>query len=273
MRHGERKAIKIAIYNNKGGVGKSTFTANLAHALASGVLGKEYKVCIADNDGQANISMVVTGLTEDEIAERFTHTMFDMMVDEDTTATDCVTTTLFNNLDVICSTDDHSDTPDAISSYVDNTRIMKEKLESIELDYDFILIDCAPTRDRNIYNALFAADVVISPVETQMFSQVGLRNLLAQVAKVNKKRDTALLHYVFLSKVDNRQKVHNQMVRNKLESLLDDDFIKADISLLTLYSKAFEEGKTAINYNDNKGKIEIINLTKKILEKINEELI
>lgn len=274
MRHGKRKAIKIAIYNNKGGVGKSTFTVNLAHALASGVMGENFNVCVIDNDGQANASMVLTGMSEDEIAENFENTMFDMMTDEDILAKDCIVNTRFKNIDVICSTDDHSDTPDAISNEVDNTRILKEKIQSIEEEYDFILIDCAPTRDRNVYNALFAADVVLTPLETQMFSQVGLRNLLGQVAKVNKKRDTALLHYVFLSKVDNRQKVHNQQVKNKLEGLLGEEFIKQSISLLSLYSKAFEEGKTAINFAaDEKGKVEIISLTKTILKKIDEELI
>ena len=86
MRHGQRKAIKIAIYNNKGGVGKSTFTVNLAHALASGVMGKEYKVCVVDNDGQANVSMVLTGMTEDQISDKLDYTMFDMMVEEDVIA-------------------------------------------------------------------------------------------------------------------------------------------------------------------------------------------
>ena len=273
MRHGQRKAIKIAIYNNKGGVGKSTFTVNLAHALASGVMGKEYKVCVVDNDGQANVSMVLTGMTEDQIADKLDYTMFDMMVEEDVIAKNCITNSLFEGIDVICSTDDHSDTPDAIASYVDNTRIMKEKLESIEDDYDFILVDCAPTRDRNVYNALFAADIVLTPLEAQLFSQVGLRNLLGQVAKVNKKRDVALLHYVFLSKVDNRQKSHNVEVSKRLKALLDGEFLREHISMLSLYSKAFEDGKTAINYIDNKGKIEVVNLTRAILNKIEEELI
>ena len=106
-----------------------------------------------------------------------------------------------------------------------------------------------------------------------MFSQVGVRNLLGQVAKVNKKRDNALLHYVFLSKVDNRQKVSNIAVKKHLKELLEDDFLNDYISMLSLYSKSFEEGKTAINYTDDKGKIEIINLTKTILNKIDEELI
>lgn len=273
MRHGSRKCIKIAVYNNKGGVGKSTFTVNLAHALASGVLGKQYSVCVLDNDGQANASMALTGKDEDYIASNIPNTMFEMMTDEDITAKDCVVNTMFDNVSVICSTDDHADTPDMIANEMDNSRIMKEKIKSIEEDFDILIVDCAPTRDKNIYNALFAVDVVLSPVETQMFSQVGLRNLLEQIAKVNKRRDTALLHYVFLSKVDNRQKVHTKQIKDKLENLLGDDFLDNSISLLSLYSKSIEEGKTAINFEDKRGQIEIVELTKTIINKINEELI
>lgn len=265
------KAVVIAVYNNKGGVGKSTFCINFAHSLQTDL---HKKVLIVDNDGQANVTYTLTGKNEDEIDSMEVNTIFDMMVDEDITAKDCIMETKLDNIDIIPATDDHSDTPDAVASYVDNTRIMNEKLQSVINDYDFIIIDCAPTRDRNIYNALFAADVVISPIETQMFSRIGLRNLLKQVEKVNKRKDKALLHYVFLSKIDNRQRVHNQQVRNSLENLLFDDFLKADISLLSLYSKSLEQGYTALNFPaDDRGSLEVTKLTKLIINKIDEELI
>ncbi len=271
-----RKSTIIAVYNNKGGVGKSTFSVNFLHSIVSQFKkddGSKYKVLLVDNDGQSNATLTLTGKTEDEISNLDTPTIFDMIVEEDVTAKNCVTHTLYPSIDIIPATDDHSDTPDAISSYMDNTRIMKEKLQSVANEYDFIVIDCAPTRDRNIYNALFAADVVITPLETQRFSQVGLRNLLEQINKINKRRDTALLHYVFLSKVDNRQKVSNQKIKNNLQSKLGDDFLDEYISLLSLYSKSFEENLTAINYSDNRGAIEMKRLTSRILTKINEELI
>lgn len=272
--HGQKKkCVKIAVYNNKGGVGKTTFAANFANAIASGILGEAKKVCVVDNDGQANLSMVMTGLTEDEIADTYETTIFDLMTDEDVSAQDCIVKTKFKNIDIIPATDDHSDTPDAISNEVDNTRILKEKIHNIEDKYDFIIIDCAPTRDRNVYNALFACDIVITPLEAQLFSRVGLRNLLGQIAKVNKKRETPILHYAFLSKVDNRQKCKNVQVRNNLESLLDDNFLKESISHLAVYVKAFEEGITAIECIDDKGKKEVMSLTKTILRKIDEELI
>lgn len=266
----KKKAVVIAIYNNKGGVGKTTFTINFAHCIK---MKFKKNVLVIDNDGQSNATYALTHKNEDEITEKNINTIFDMMVDEDISAKDCILKDTILGIDVIPATDDHSDTPDAISSYVDNTRIMKEKLQDILYDYDVIIIDCAPTRDRNIYNALFAADVVISPIESQMFSRIGLRNLLKQVEKVNKKREIPLLHYVFLSKLDNRQRVNNQKVRNNLESLLTDDFIKAYVSLLSLYSKSLEKGHTAMDYSDNRGAIEIEKLTSVILKKIEEELI
>ncbi|WP_321835571.1 ParA family protein [Clostridium butyricum] len=265
----KNKATIIAIYNNKGGVGKTTFAVNFAHCLT---MKFNKKALVIDNDGQANATYALTNKTEDNISESGVNTIFDLMVDEYLEAKSCILKDNLYGIDVIPATDDHSDTPDAISSYVDNTRIMKEKLQEIKSDYDIIIIDCSPTRDRNIYNALFAADIVISPIESQVFSRIGLRNLLKQIEKVNKKRDFPILHYVFLNKLDNRQRVSNQQVRNTLENLLSDDFIKAYISLLSLYSKSIETGFTAMNYQDNRGAIEIEKLTSSILKKINEEI-
>ncbi|MBU3174390.1 ParA family protein [Clostridium estertheticum] len=273
----KKDVIVIAIYNNKGGIGKSTFAINLLHSLVTDFKkedGTPYRCLAIDNDGQSNATLTLTGKSEDEISETTENTMFNLMTDEDVLAKDCVINTKFENIFLIPATDDHSDTPDAISNEMDNTRIMKEKIAPIKSEYDFIVIDCAPTKDRNVYNALFAADIVLSPMETQLFSRVGLRNLLKQVNKVNKKRETPLLHYVFLSKVDNRQKTNNQRVKENLQTVLLDDFIDKGISLLSLYVKSLDEGYTAINYpSDNRGKIEIRDLTQKILEKINEELI
>lgn len=271
------KAIIISVYNSKGGIGKTTYAINFAHSLVTDFKkenGDCYKVLIIDNDGQANATLTLTGISEDEIIETVKYTIFDLMTDEEITMKDCIIHTKFDNIDLVCATDDHSDTPDAISNLIDNTRIMKEKLKSVKCEYDFIIIDCAPTRDRNIYNALFASDIVLSPMETQLFSRIGLRNLLKQVNKVNKKREIPLLQYVFLSKVDNRQKNSNEKVKESLQSVLADDFIDNNISLLGLYVKSFDEGYTAINYpSDNRGRIEIKNLTSRILEKIKEELI
>lgn len=273
----KKDTIVIAIYNNKGGIGKSTFAINLLHSLVTDFKkedGTLYKCLAIDNDGQSNATLTLTGKSEDEIAETTENTMFNLMTDEDILAKDCVINTKFENIFLIPATDDHSDTPDAISNDMDNTRIMKEKIAPIKSEYDFIVIDCAPTKDRNVYNALFAADIILSPMETQLFSRVGLRNLLKQINKVNKKREKPLLHYVFLSKVDNRQKTNNQKVKENLQTVLLDDFIDKGVSLLSLYVKSLDEGYTAINYpSDNRGKIEIRDLTEKILKKINEELV
>lgn len=273
----KKDAIVIAIYNNKGGIGKSTFAVNLLHSLVTDFKredGTAYKCLAIDNDGQSNATLTLTGKSEDEIAETTENTMFNLMTEEDISAKNCIIKTKFEKIFLIPATDDHSDTPDAISNDMDNTRIMKEKIAPIKSEYDFIVIDCAPTKDRNVYNALFAADVILSPMETQLFSRVGLRNLLKQVNKVNKKREKPLLHYVFLSKVDNRQKNNNQKVKENLQTVLLDDFIDKGVSLLSLYVKSLDEGYTAINYpSDNRGRIEIKELTEKILEKINEELV
>ncbi len=273
----KKNAVVIAVYNNKGGIGKTSFVTNFLSSLVTDFKkedGTPYKCLCIDNDGQSNASLILTQQSEDVIAETYDNTMFELMTDEDVKAIDCIIPTKYSNIDIIPATDDHSDTPDAIASNPDSSRILKKKIQSIKEFYDIIVIDCAPTRDRNIYNALFSSDIVISPVDTQIFSRVGLRNLLKQVNKINKMREKPLLHYVFLNKVDNRQTNINAKVKENLKNVLGDDLIESYLSLLTgIYSKASEQGYTVVNYpGDNRAGLEIKDLTQKILEKIREEL-
>lgn len=273
----KKEAVILAIYNNKGGIGKTTFATNFAHSIVKDFKkedGNLYKVLVIDNDGQSNATLMLTGKSEDYIAENCT-TIFDLVTDEDVLAKDCIINTKYDNISIIPSDDNHNDTPDAIASEFDNTRILSNKIKDIKTEFDFIIIDCAPTKDRNVYNALFAADVVITPLDTQLFSRVGLRNLLKHINKVNKKRTTPLLHYAFLNKVDNRQKKDNELIKNELINVLDTDFMLEYMSSLpALYSKALRDGYTIVNYpNANNARDEITALTKRILTKIEEELI
>lgn len=269
-----RKATKIAVYNNKGGVGKSTFLINLSVALAK----KGKSILVVDNDSQANTTMILTGKTEDQVLDEYGVTVYDMMTSDDVSASSCIVRSIFDNIDVIPSCDDHADTAEEIASHMDNSRIMSHKLKEIEDRYDYILIDNAPTRDLNVYNCLFAADVVLSPVETQLFSQKGLANLLKQISKANKKREVPVLHYVFLSKVDNRQEKFNEEVKQHLSDLLGDDFLQEQISLRSQYVKSLAAGVSVLDFTGDKKEYvqkcaeEITNLTDKIIEKINDEM-
>ena len=266
------KAIVISIYNNKGGVSKTTSCANIAKVLAD----KGYRVLVVDNDGQFNLTFVMTGVKQDSLSNIARYTMYDLMTKDDLEAKDCIIKSRFPGIDIICSDDNHNDTPDAINNKEDNSRLLKYKLESVLDDYDFILIDCSPTRDKNVFNSLFASRVIWTPVECQEFSEIALGNLLKQVAKLNKRRkdNNKLLHYVFFSKIDNKRKSHNDFIRKQVSEMVgSENVLLPTISLLSLYSKSFTEGVTAIDYEkDTRGKIEYEELTESLLMKLQQDL-
>lgn len=267
-----KKNLIYTIYNQKGGIGKSTFSVNFAHGLVE-EFGFE-KVLIVDNDGQGNSTLITTGLDDDQIDDQDMFTIYDLMTDEDIDTKDCYIKTKFENVYVIPATIDHVDTADDISNEINNTGILLDKLEEVRNDFDAIVIDCSPSIDRTTKNALMAADVILTPMESSVFSNKGLRNLLKQIGKINKKRKIPALHYSFLSKVNNTRKVANAKTSNALEVMLDENFIKERISLLTLYSKSFEEGYTAVNYTkDVRGKLEMKLLSKTILDKVENDFI
>lgn len=265
------RAVVVSIYNNKGGVSKTTSCVNIAKVLAE----KGYRVLTIDNDGQANLTCVLTGLNEDSLMNQTEYTIFDLITKDSVSIKDCIIKSKFEGIDIVPANDNHNDTPDAINNVEDNSRLLKYEIEDVLSDYDFILIDCAPTRDKNVFNGLFASRLLLTPLEPQLFSKIALNNLLKQVTKLNRRRkeDNKLLHYVFLSKVNTRRKKHNDSVKENLMKLLGNNFIDSPISLLSLYEKAFDKGVTAIDYTeDNRGKIEYTALTECILSKLQEDL-
>lgn len=260
------KAKVISFYNNKGGVGKTTLLINIAQSIFN--LTND-KILVIDNDPQSNCTMILTDLHEDELASM--NTSYELLTDDNISARDCIIKSRFNGIDLIPATIDHSDTPDVISSRIDNTRILNRKIKDILNDYKYIFIDNSPSVDRNVYNALFSSDVVLSPVETQLFSKIGINNLLKQVGKINRIKDSYLNHYVFINKIDNRKKVLNASVKKELKSFLLDDFIDSPISLLSSYSKSIDNRQSIFDFGDEKGIQEVNKLTKHILKVIEEE--
>ena len=144
-------------------------------------------------------------------------------------------------------------------------------MEEIYDDYDYIIIDNPPAISLTTYNALMAADCVVAPIESSVFSAKGLNNLIDLVDDMNETRETELKLLSFLTKVDNRKGIKNERARVALANALGDRFINnQQISLLSLYTNALEAGETAITFarKSDRGSDEYVNLTKLILEKI-----
>jgi chromosome partitioning protein len=259
----------ISIFNQKGGVGKTTLALNVASYLVEDL---KKTVLVIDNDGQGSSTYVLTHKDDDQVEADGMLTTCELMLEDDITICDCIYNSGFRGLDIIPATIDHTETDSKIINKMDSTRILSAKLKEIEGKYDFIIIDCSPNVLQSTQNALFASDVVLSPVEPNLFSKKGLRNLIRLIAKINRIRNIPLMHYAFLSKVDNSRIRTNANAAQSLEDAFDDSFIKDKISYLALYVKCFDDFQTVVtsHRHGKRGHKEIKALTTTLLEKINE---
>ena len=158
----------IAITNQKGGVGKTTTAINLGASF--GVL--EYKTLIIDADPQANATSGV-GFDPRNVQK----SIYDCLVNE-ADARDLILETENPNLDIVPAHIDLVGAELEMINMPNREHKLKQSLESIKDDYDFILIDCSPSLGLITVNALTAADSVIIPVQCEYFALEGLGKLL-----------------------------------------------------------------------------------------------
>lgn len=247
----------IAIANQKGGVGKTTTTVNLAASL--GIL--EKKVLLIDADPQANAS---SGLGIDvDTVEKGTYQLLEHLI----TAKEAIVSTSSPNLDLIPA---HIDLVAIEIELVDKAERefkMKEILAPIKDDYDYILIDCAPSLGLLTLNALVAADAVLIPIQCEYFALEGLGKLLNTVKSVQNIHNPDLdIEGLLLTMYDSRLRLSNQVVeevRKHFQNMVFKTIIRRNIKL----SEAPSYGESIIAYDvTSRGAKNYLSLANEILK-------
>ena len=248
----------IAIANQKGGVGKTTTSINLAASL--GVL--EKKVLLIDADPQANATSGL-GIDVDSV------TLGTYQVLEHTiSAKEAIIKTDSPNLDIIPAHIDLVAIEIELVDKEEREHMLKKSLVEIKNDYDYILIDCAPSLGLITLNSLVAADSVIVPIQCEYFALEGLGKLLNTIKSVQNIHNLELdIEGLLLTMFDSRLRLTNQVVdevRKHFSSMVFETIIRRNTRL----GEAPSYGESIIEYDaTSKGAINYLNLAQELIKK------
>lgn len=193
----------IAIFNQKGGVGKTTTCVNMAAGLGL----KGYKTLLIDIDPQGNSTSGV-GIDKSEVE----YSTYNMLID-DVSARAIMLQTEFKNLFLLPANMHLAGAELELAQVEDRNRALKKAIATIRMEFDYIIIDCPPSLGLLSINALVAADTLIVPLQCEYYALEGLSQLVATVRSITQRYNEHLeLEGVLFTMYDSRLKLTQQVI-------------------------------------------------------------
>jgi chromosome partitioning protein len=250
----------ISIINNKGGTGKTTTVLNLGAALAK----RKKRVLLVDLDSQGNLTSAF-GVEHNELG------VGELLIGS-CTLTDIIKSN--GNLSILPSTEKLLDFEFQLNNEPGREYMLREQLEKVANEYDYILIDCPPSLGTLCVNSLVAAHSFIVPMQAENFAFIGLDRIMLISEKVKKRMNPNLeLGGILFVKLAPRTKFSQAVITNltnnqNFEGKLFNTYIRQDIALME--SGAFKQ--TVFDYAPNsRGADDYMDLAKEILKRYGQK--
>ena len=247
----------IAVFNQKGGVGKTTTNVNLSASI--GQMGK--KVLVLDLDPQGN-STSGYGIEKSEVET----TIYEVLLNNDSIR-DAIIKTEFDNIDIVAAATELAGAEIEFTDIPEREYILKKAINEVKDEYDYIFVDCPPSLGMLTINCLTAVDSVLIPIQCEYYALEGVSQLMGTISLIKKSLNPNLeIQGVVLSMFDGRANLSIQVVeevKKYFEGSVYTTLIPRNVRL----AEAPSHGKPVIYYDSRcKGSIAYLELAEEFID-------